>query len=106
MKKSSCVHLVLITAALASCSKPNYWRTPDNVQNADSTETNLEDTCVYDPRIDLWRYSFQDFLEDYFYYYPTGYFRDELPFSNKVTKIIHRPAIVRGGFGRTLAVVA
>jgi hypothetical protein len=105
MKKTSYIHLVLITAALASCSKPAYWRTPNNDESADSTAS-YTDTCVYDPTVDLWRYSFQNFLDDFFYYYPSVYYRGEFPASNNVTTMIHRPAIIRGGFGKTLAVVS
>jgi hypothetical protein len=105
MKKTSYIHLALITSALASCSKPAYWRTPDNVESADSTAS-YSDTCVYDPTVDLWRYSFQNFLDDFFYYYPSVYYRREFPASSNVTTTIHRPVIVRGGFGKTLAVVS
>ena len=105
MKKTSCIHLALITAALSSCSKPAYWRTAEEVENDDSVST-YTDTCVYDPAVDLWRYSFQNFLDDYFYYYSSlGYQRAPIA-SGSITTRMHRPAIVRGGFGKTLAVVS
>jgi hypothetical protein len=105
MKKTGYIHLALITAALASCGKPAYWRTSDIDESADSTAS-YADTCVYDPTVDLWRYSFRNFLDDFFYYYPSVYYRGEFPASGSATTMIHRPAITRGGFGKTLAVVS
>jgi|HubBroStandDraft_6_1064221.scaffolds.fasta_scaffold577601_1 hypothetical protein len=106
MKKTSCIQLALITAALASCTNPAYWRTRDPGANTDNTAANPEDSCIYDPGVDLWRYSFQEFLADYYYYYPASCYQGELYAGGVVTKTLHRPAIVRGGFGRSLTAVA
>jgi hypothetical protein len=106
MKKTGCIHLALITAALAACNKPAYWRSQTNPEKCDSIDFYLDDTCVYDPDVDLWRYSFEDFLNDYYYYYPTSYYNGELPKTGHPVIITHHPAIVRGGFGKTLAVAA
>ncbi|HLY70860.1 MAG TPA: hypothetical protein VKR53_14105 [Puia sp.] len=104
MKKTSCIHLALITAALSSCSKPAYWRTPEDPDSADRAPS-YGDSCVYDPAVDMWRYSFQHFIDDYFYYYSLpGYHSAETASGNITT--MRRPAVVRGGFGKTLAVVS
>jgi hypothetical protein len=106
MKKTPYIELVLVTAALASCAKPAYWRAPAYSETNDSTAITIGDTCIYEQNTDLWYYSFQDFLNDFYYYYPSEIYHGQLPTSGGFAKSIHHPGIIRGGFGRTLAVAA
>jgi hypothetical protein len=106
MKKTPYIELVLVSAALAACARPAYWQSPGYCEMNDSTCSSIDDTCIYEQNTNLWYYSFRDFLNDFYYYYPSEIYRGELPVSSGFTKIIHHPGITRGGFGRTLAVAA
>ena len=106
MRKTPCIELVLVTAALASCAKPAYWRAPTYSETNDSTSASIGDTVIYEQNTNLWYYSFQDFLNDFYYYYPSQIYHGQLPTPGGFANSSHHPGIIRGGFGRSLAVAA
>ncbi len=109
MKKTKTIHLILISAALASCNRDFVPVRSSNEQTIDSTllaepeyeEVMLPSPCMsccqnYQP---LWSYSFSPignvnpFPVNHIYYY---HWKKGLPVVNRGGK-----AIVRGGWGST-----
>lgn len=101
MKKSKCVELVLITAALASCDKPkNEWR------NGNKTYLRSDTTAPYTAARHhggpgLWYYAFRPYgLYNNGGYARTGYYSGALHESSNVGSNSRKLGVSRGGFGR------
>ena len=101
MKKSKHIHLVLITAALASCHHPNReWTNGNRVYvRGDSTAPY---TRAYHPygTPGIWYYAFRPYGTYYFgSYHRVGYYSDAISENSNIGTSGSKGAIVRGGFG-------
>ena len=103
MKKSKYIELVLITAVLASCHRPNKeWESANRVyMRSDSTAPY---TRAHHPGIGtaiLWYYAFRPYGN---YrngnYERAGYYSGALGHSSNIGSNSFKGAVTRGGFGR------
>jgi hypothetical protein len=91
MKKTTCIQLVLITAALAACNRHLYQQDVPQAETSDSTDSCPLTPEDLPPDYYMWFYGFQPYgmyYEDPYYLEGYYYYRE------------HR-AIIRHGFGRT-----
>lgn len=104
MKKSKCIELVLITAALASCNRPNReW------QGGAKTYLRSDTTAPYTRAHHgsgvgsalLWYYAFRPYGNYYNgSYQRAGYYSGALRQSSNIGSNGFKGAVTRGGFGR------
>jgi hypothetical protein len=100
MKKSRHIHLVLITAALASCHKPARQWTNGNAVYI-RTDTTAPYTRVHNHGVPgLWFYAFRPYgYYSYGGYRRLGYYSDALSEHSNIGSNSMKSDIVRGGFG-------
>ena len=98
MKKTTCIRLVLITAALAACNRhlyqqdpPEYQQDVPQAETSDSTNSCPLTSDDLPPDYYTWFYGFQP----YGMYYEDPYYLEGYYYYHE-----HR-AIIRHGFGRT-----
>jgi len=104
MKKTRHIQLILITAALAGCHRPNNeW------QNGNRTYVRGDSTApytqVYHPGIGisplLWYFAFRPYGNYYNgYYRRAGYYSNALSERGNIGGNSFKGSVVRGGFGR------
>jgi hypothetical protein len=104
MKKTRHIKLILITAALAGCHRPNNeW------QNGNRTYVRGDSTApytqVYHPGIGisplLWYFAFRPYGNYYNgYYRRAGYYSNALSERGNIGGNSFKGSVVRGGFGR------
>jgi hypothetical protein len=107
MKRSKTIHLVLITAALASCNRNIIPSDPRAAYSKDSTlvaePLEMDNTyyaCCDEPYSSLWNYSFSPFGPTwYFPVHPGPYYPGRQYKKGAFWQKGH--FIVRGGFGKT-----
>ena len=98
MKKTTCIQLVLITAALAACNRPHYQDPPEYQEDVPQAEApDSTNSCPLMP---------DDLPPDYYTWYygfqPNGmYYDDPLYLEGHYYYREHRHVIVRHGFGGT-----
>jgi hypothetical protein len=100
MKKSRHIHLVLITAALASCHKPaNHWTNGNAVYlRSDSTAPYTRVSHQGVPG--LWYYAFRPYgYYSFGAYRRVGYYSNAISESSNIGNNSAKSGIVRGGFG-------
>jgi hypothetical protein len=105
MKKSTCIELVLITAALASCNKPQPdWDTNNRVHvRSDSTAPYTR--MHHYGGGGLWYYAFRPY--GYYYggmYRRAGYYSGAIGSVSNIGNNGFKSSVVRGGFGRGFSV--
>ena len=107
MKKSTHIHLVLITATLASCHRPNKEWTNGNANpvyiRSDSTApyTRVQHHTVPG----LWFYAFRPYgFYSFGHYRRLGYYSDAISEHSNIGFNGEKSSIVRGGFGRGFSV--
>ena len=100
MKKSKVIHLVLITAALASCSKPKPdWNSNEVYMRSDST-ANYTRTHGHFIAPLLWYYAFRPYGMYYGgRYHHSGYYSSSLSERSNIGISAMKGVAVRGGFG-------
>ena len=102
MKKTKHINLLLITAALASCHRPNNeW------QNGNRTYVRGDSTApytrTYHPGVGplLWYFAFRPYGNYYNgYYRRAGYYSDAISERGNIGGNSFKGSVVRGGFGR------
>lgn len=100
MKKSKNIHLVLITAALASCHHPNNeWTNANRVYMR--SDTTAPYNRVYPHATPgVWYYAFRPYGTYYFgRYHRVGYYSDAISEHANIGTDGVKSGIVRGGFG-------
>jgi hypothetical protein len=100
MKKSTHIHLVLITAALASCHRPNKeWSSSTRYYMR--SDTTAPYTRVYHPGAPgIWYYAFRPYgMITLGRYRRLGYYSDAISEHSNVGTDGFKAGIVRGGFG-------
>ncbi len=105
MKKSKYIELVLITAALASCNKPQKdWESGNKVyMRSDTTAPYSRAHYHHGSGISplLWYYAFRPYGNYYNgHYQRAGYYSSGLRESSNIGSNGFKSAAVRGGFGR------
>lgn len=86
MKKTTCIQLVLITAALAGCDRPLYQQRPDDPAMAGDQPDSTNSCPMVQSELPPDYYIWYSGLQPWDFYYGDGY---------------RYPAtIVRGGFGK------
>lgn len=105
MKKTKYIELVLITAALASCNKPNKdWEGSSNGRKYLRSDTTAPYTRTHvsthgiSPL--LWYYAFRPY--GYYrngFYKKAGYYSDGLNEAGNFGSNTYKSVIARGGFG-------
>ncbi len=101
MKKSKYIELVLITAALASCNKPNK----DWEGSGGKTYVRSDSTAPYSRTRHLgngllWYYAFRPYGNYYNgSYQRAGYYSNAIHESSNVGSNGFKSSVVRGGFG-------
>jgi len=104
MKKSKCIELVLITAALASCNQPKKdW--DDNYKVHVRSDSTAPYTRVYHHgglgAAFLWYYAFRPYGNYYNgYYQRAGYYSGAISPLSNIGSNGFKAAVTRGGFGR------
>ena len=93
MKKTACIHLVLITAALAACNKPMYQQEYDSPEYyagnpPDSTNSCPIENTFMPPDYYNWLYAFRPY---------GGFYVD--PTINVYYLHLYRAHVHRSGFG-------
>ena len=91
MKKTTCIQLVLITAALAGCDRPLYQQGSDYPNQPDSSNSCPVQQSQLPPDYYLWYYGLQPFG----FYFDFG-FSLEGYYAYR-----YSATIVRAGFGRS-----
>lgn len=107
MKKSKIVNLVLITAALASCHKPqkqSEWQNANKVyMRADSTGSYSQARMSQGYMNDylLWYYCFRPYgyYDTYGTYRSCGYYSSAISEHSNIGSSAAKASVVRGGFG-------
>ena len=101
MKKTKHIQLILITAVLASCHRPNNeWQNGNRVYvRGDSTAPYSR---AYHPYVNaaLWYYAFRPYGN--FYngtYRRTGYYSNALSEAGNIGSNGFKGSVIRGGFG-------
>jgi hypothetical protein len=103
MKKSKCISLALITAALASChkeTKNNDWNTNDKKVYLRSDTTAEYSRSHFHNNGLLWYYAFRPY--GYYNngsYSRAGYYSSGISESSNIGHSAAKSGIVRGGFG-------
>lgn len=102
MKRSKHIELILITAALASCHRPNNeWQSGSKVYvRADSTAPY---TRTYHSAAGalLWYYAFRPYGNYYNgAYRRAGYYSDAISEHSNIGGNGFKSSVIRGGFGR------
>ncbi len=104
MKKSRCIELVLITAALASCNQPKKdW--DDNNKVHLRSDTTAPYTRVYHHSgigtALLWYYAFRPYGSyNNGYYQRAGYYSGGISSYSNIGSNGFKGSVARGGFGR------
>jgi hypothetical protein len=101
MKKTKHINLLLITAALASCNRPNNeW------QNGNRTYVRGDSTApytrTYHPGVGplLWYFAFRPYGNYYNgYYRRAGYYSDAISERSNIGGNSFKGGVIRGGFG-------
>ena len=102
MKKSKCIELVLITAVLASCHRPNKdWQSANKVyMRSDSTAPYARAHHGTGSAI-LWYYAFRPYGNySNGHYERAGYYSAGLGERANIGSNAFKGAVARGGFGR------
>ena len=104
MKKSKHIELVLITAALASCNRPEKeWGTSDKkvYMRSDTTAGySRAHTGYYGGHGGLWYYAFRPYGNyNGAGYRRYGYYSDALSHSSNAGTNAFKGSVLRGGFG-------
>ena len=100
MKKSKVVNLVLITAALASCSKPKPDWDSNEVYMRSDTTANYTHTQGMHLSPFLWYYAFRPYGMYYGgSYHHSGYYSSSLSKRSNIGRSSMKSAAIRGGFG-------
>ncbi len=103
MKKTKHIELLLITALLAGCHRPNNdWQNGNNTYiRSDSTAPY---TRAYNPHpgsLLLWYYAFRPYGNYYNgFYRRSGYYSDAIHESSNIGSNGFKSSVIRGGFGR------
>ncbi len=102
MKKTRHIELILISALLAQCNRPNNeWQNGNRTYiRSDSTASY---TRVYHPQGSpfLWYYAFRPYGNYYNgYYRRAGYYSDAIHPSSNIGNNSFKSSVIRGGFGR------
>jgi len=105
MKKSKYINLVLITAALASCNRPNKdWESGNKVYMRSDTTAPYSRAHHSNGGIGtalLWYYAFRPYGNyNNGRYQRTGYYSGGINERSNIGSNISKGAISRGGFGR------
>lgn len=104
MKKSKYIELVLITAALASCNKPNKdWESANKVYMRSDTTAPYSRAHYHhgSGNAFLWYYAFRPYGNyNNGRYQRAGYYSGGLHKSSNIGSNGFKGAISRGGFGR------
>jgi hypothetical protein len=103
MKKTRHIQLVLITAALASCHRPQKeW------QNGNNTYIRSDSTAPYThiyhshPGLGLWYYAFRPYGNYYNgVYRRAGYYSNALSEVGNIGSNSFKSSVIRGGFGES-----
>jgi hypothetical protein len=107
MKKSKCIELVLITAALASCNRPNNdWH--EGSSNNSKVYLRSDSTAPYTRTHHggigtalLWYYAFRPYGNYYNgRYQRAGYYSGGIREASNIGSNGFKGAVTRGGFGR------
>ena len=102
MKKTKHIELLLITALLAGCHRPNKeWQNGNNTYiRSDSTAPY---THAYNPHLGtalLWYYAFRPYGNYYNgYYRRAGYYSNGIHESSNIGSNGFKSSVIRGGFG-------
>ncbi len=104
MKKSRCIELVLITAALASCNQPKKdWDDNNKVHlRSDSTApyTRVHHHSGIGTAL-LWYYAFRPYGHyNNGFYQRAGYYSGGISSNSNIGTNGFKGSVVRGGFGR------
>jgi hypothetical protein len=104
MKKSKYIELVLITAALASCNRPNKkWESANKVYMRSDTTAPYTQAHHHGGGGSalLWYYAFRPYGNYYNgHYQRAGYYSNALHESSNIGSNGFKDAVSRGGFGR------
>lgn len=99
MKKTACIHLVLITAALASCNRPLYQQEPPRYYQQDTTGEIVDSTNSCPMGADE-----TDLPPDYYTWFygfrPYGLFYNDPFYIQRYYHYRYPATIIRAGFGR------
>lgn len=101
MKKSKHIELILITAVLAGCHRPNNdWQNGNKVYvRADSTAPYTRTYHPYGSPL-LWYYAFRPYGNYYNgFYRRAGYYSDAISERGNIGGNGFKAGVVRGGFG-------
>jgi hypothetical protein len=101
MKKTKQIQLVLITAALASCHRPQKdW------QNGNNTYIRGDSTAPYSRvyrrpvGLGIWYFAFRPYGNySNGLYRRAGYYSDALPVTSNIGSNSFKSGVIRGGFG-------
>ena len=101
MKKSKYIELVLLTALLAHCNKPNK----DWEENTSKTYIRSDSTAPYSRArrhgSGLWYYAFRPYGNYYNgNYHRAGYYSNAINETSNVGYNSYKSSVVRGGFGK------
>jgi hypothetical protein len=97
MKKSKIVTLVLITASLASCSKPQQQ---DKKKVHMRSDTTASYTRTHNHGLGMWYYAFRPYGSYYNgSYQRSGFYSSGLSERSNIGSNSTKSGIVRGGFG-------
>jgi len=104
-KKTKKIQLILITAALASCHRPNNeWQNGNNRTYIRSDSTAPYSRAYHGSGIGtalLWYYAFRPYGNYYNgSYRRAGYYSDAIHQSSNIGSNAFKSGVVRGGFGR------
>ena len=103
MKKSKYIELVLITAVLASCNRPNKdWESANKVyMRSDSTAPYSRTHHSSGGNAFLWYYAFRPYGNySNGHYERAGYYSGALSRNSNIGSNSFKSAVARGGFGR------
>ena len=101
MKKSKQIQLILITAALASCNKPNKdWESGNKTYIRSDSSAPYSRSHYHGGGGGLWYYAFRPYGNyNNGYYQRAGYYSDAIHRSSNVGSNGFKSSVVRGGFG-------
>jgi hypothetical protein len=102
MKKSKYIELVLITAALASCNKPNKdWHSGNKVYMRSDTTAPYTAARHHGGGAAMWYYAFRPYGNYYNgRYQRAGYYSGAIHEASNIGGNGFKGAVSRGGFGR------
>ena len=101
MKKTRCIELILITAALASCHQPNKdWEGNKTYIRSDTTAPYSSAYHSHTGAPFLWHYAFRPYGNYYNGRYErAGYYSSAINEGSNIGSNGYKSSVIRGGFG-------